>query len=156
MKKGFTLIEMLIAIVVIGMLIGILIGVFGNPMKEATVKSGATELLDAIRLVDDAEEYHYTVYGSYATRTEILEKGILKKWPQISENVIDETGPTCIWANSVIGATDFQIQVIPQHAIPDGQTQPDGITPLKTETYILSFCPKAEYVPYYEKIRTGY
>lgn len=155
MKKGFTLIEMLIAIVVIGMIVGILVGIFGNPIEDASIETRAARLVDVHRLIADAEDYHFTMYGTYATREELLSKGILKSWPTFGPDMYDETDPTCIGFNSLLGYDDFQYHVIPQHAIPDGTTisyDDDGdagtpaITiPLKTETYIASFCPKPDY-----------
>lgn len=53
-RKAFTLIEFLIALVIIGFIVAILVGVFANPVKQARASAKAQEFLDSYRQIKDA------------------------------------------------------------------------------------------------------
>lgn len=52
-RLAFTLIEFLIALVIIGFIVAILVGVFSNPVKQAKLDSNVAQILDGIRQIQD-------------------------------------------------------------------------------------------------------
>lgn len=55
-KKGFTLVEMLVMLAVIGLIAGILFGVMGNVFGDSSVKAAAVQTSDGLRQLNDAAQ----------------------------------------------------------------------------------------------------
>lgn len=53
-KQAFTLIEFLIALVIIGFIVAILVGVFSSPLKQAKTDSSVSQVKDGLRQWHDA------------------------------------------------------------------------------------------------------
>jgi len=83
MKKGFTLVEMLIVIVIIGLIVGILVGIMGNPLREATLTRHVAKIADDFRSMADATDLHYvnTVTFPAAITDLVGQEGGLKMAP---------------------------------------------------------------------------
>lgn len=105
MKKGFTLLEMMIAVVIVGMLIGVLIGIFGNPMGEAAYKSAVAKTADDLRMIADAEDYYFSMNGQWGSREDLLLSGALKAWPVPAEEVMDISCMEDRYANCIADGT---------------------------------------------------
>ena len=52
-QKGFTLIELMIALVVVGFIVTVLVAAFSNPIREASVNQAATKIGDDMRMFDE-------------------------------------------------------------------------------------------------------
>lgn len=83
MKKGFTLVEMLIVIVIIGLIVGILVGIMGNPLREATLTRHVAKIADDFRSMADATDLHYVNTTTFPASIADLvgEEGGLKMAP---------------------------------------------------------------------------
>lgn len=90
-RKGFTLLEMMIAIVIVGIIVGVLVAIFGNPIGKASTGSAVSKTADDLRLIADAEDFYYAMNGEWASREDLLTSGALKAWPTPSVVVMDET-----------------------------------------------------------------
>lgn len=55
-KHAFTLIEFLIALVIIGFIVAILVGVFSNPLRQAKLDSSISQIRDGLRQIAEAAE----------------------------------------------------------------------------------------------------
>lgn len=53
-KNGFTLIEFLIALLIIGFIVAILVGVFSSPLKQAKMDSAIAQVKDGLRQISEA------------------------------------------------------------------------------------------------------
>lgn len=84
-NKGFTLVELLIVVVVVGILAGVVLVVL-NPSKQQNVAKEATSRSNLEKLVLGIESY-YAVEGIYPTvdqagnPTSVLRTVYLKQWP---------------------------------------------------------------------------
>lgn len=117
MKKGFTLIEMLIAIVVIGMIIGILIGLMGNPLKEATIGRTAAKIGDDLRALGDAADHYYmnNVASTVAITTDFVgADGALKTFPAAPTSAGEEASYaylastiTSVWGGAAVDTVAY-------------------------------------------------
>lgn len=58
-QGGFTLVEALILIVVLGLVVAIVIGYMMNPMKDASVNSTVAQIGDNLRTISDAADLVY-------------------------------------------------------------------------------------------------
>lgn len=67
-KDAFTLIEFLIALVIIGFIVAILVGVFSSPLKQAKLDANAAQIIDGIRQLQDA-------YKVCTTRPDVTNAG---------------------------------------------------------------------------------
>lgn len=66
-SKAFTLIEFLIALVIIGFIVAMLVSFMSNPLSEATIKKSVSKITDDTRMFSDAMQKYYMDHG-----TEIL------------------------------------------------------------------------------------
>lgn len=53
-RSAFTLIEFLIALVIIGFIVAILVGVFSSPLKQARLDSAVSQSIDTFRQLEDS------------------------------------------------------------------------------------------------------
>ena len=84
--KGFTLVELLIVIVILGILAGIVVFAVGNLTSNAQKNSCATEKSTIIT----ADEAYKAQTGSYTDTTGLIASGLLKTTP--SSYYITATG----------------------------------------------------------------
>ncbi len=85
-QKGFTLVEMLIVLVLIGLAIAMMVGIFGNPFATASVDSTANRVIDDLRSIEGAAQSYKakeaaTPTGISGAATCLVEKGYLKVNP---------------------------------------------------------------------------
>ena len=85
-QKGFTLVEMLIVLVLIGLAVALMVGIFGNPFANASVDSAAARVIDDLRSIEGAAQSYKakeaaTPTGISGTATCLVEKGYLKVSP---------------------------------------------------------------------------
>lgn len=135
-KKGFTLIEMLVAVVVVGMIVGTLIGIFGNPMGEASLESSIATVKDHYRIISDAENFHYAFFGKWANKQELIESGTLKSWPTPPPMAEDRTGTGCL---ETWGLTEYGYHILLPPDIPENK-----------DYAILFPCPASKFHEAYE------
>ena len=57
-KKGFTLVEMLVMLAVVGLIAGVLFGVMGNVFGDSSIKAAAVQVADGVRQINDAAQNH--------------------------------------------------------------------------------------------------
>lgn len=55
-QKGFTLVEMLIVLVLIGLAVAMMVGIFGSPFTQASIDSAATRVIDDLRAIEAAAQ----------------------------------------------------------------------------------------------------
>ena len=85
-ERGFTLVELLIVIVILGILAGIVVFAVGNLTSSAKSNSCATEKSTIIT----ADEAYKAQTGSYTDTTGLVASGLLKSTP--SSYYITATG----------------------------------------------------------------
>jgi general secretion pathway protein G len=85
-ERGFTLVELLIVIVILGILAGIVVFAVGNLTSNAKSNSCATEKSTIIT----ADEAYKAQTGSYTDTTGLVASGLLKSTP--SSYAISATG----------------------------------------------------------------
>ena len=85
-ERGFTLVELLIVIVILGILAGIVVFAVGNLTSNAQKNSCATEKSTIIT----ADEAYKAQTGSYTDTTGLIASGLLKTTP--SSYYITATG----------------------------------------------------------------
>ena len=95
-ERGFTLVELLIVIVILGILAGIVVFAVGNLTSSAKSNSCATEKSTIIT----ADEAYKAQTGSYTDTTGLVASGLLKSTP--SSYYITATGQV----NPVTGNTN--------------------------------------------------
>ena len=59
-QKGFTLVELMVGLMVVGLIASLLVGIFGNPLKTASTSKAATQIEDQTRSVLDGANMFYT------------------------------------------------------------------------------------------------
>lgn len=59
-QKGFTLVELMVGLMVVGLIAALLVGIFGNPLKTASTSKAATQIEDQTRSVLDGANMFYT------------------------------------------------------------------------------------------------
>jgi prepilin-type N-terminal cleavage/methylation domain-containing protein len=74
-KDGFTLIELIIVITLVGIVVASLVGIFGNPLREASVDSAASQIGDHMRSISDGADYYYSKTTTEATTMSDLTSG---------------------------------------------------------------------------------
>src|SRR5438552_13932044 len=77
LERGFTLVELLIVIVILGILAGIVVFAVGNLTSSAKSNSCATEKSTVIT----ADEAYKAQTGSYTDTTGLVASGLLKTTP---------------------------------------------------------------------------
>lgn len=118
-QKGFTLVEMLIVLVLIGLAIALMVGIFGNPFATASVDSAANRVIDDLRSIEGAAQSYKvkeaaTPTGISGAATCLVEKGYLKVNPTAPAPIPNTN--TYTWETS--GYTAF------------GTTSPDTVVTL--------------------------
>lgn len=91
-NKGFTLVEMLIILLIIGVVVAVLVGIMGNPAATATVDGTVAKMGDDMRSIKDAMDL-YTTKGNTPTVddatfafSDLMAKGIATQMPVPSSN----------------------------------------------------------------------
>jgi prepilin-type N-terminal cleavage/methylation domain-containing protein len=81
-QKGFTLVEMLIVLVLIGLAVALMVGIFGNPFSNASIDSAATRVIDDLRSIEGAAQaYKVKEAATPADIAALVTKGYLKTTP---------------------------------------------------------------------------
>ena len=81
-QKGFTLVEMLIVLVLIGLAVALMVGIFGNPFANASIDSTATRVIDDLRSIEGAaQSYKAKEAATPADLNALVTKGYLKLVP---------------------------------------------------------------------------
>ena len=89
-ERGFTLVELLIVIVILGILAGIVVFAVGNLTSSAQGNSCATEKSTIV----SADEAYKAQTGSYTDTTGLVASGLLKSTP--SNYAINASGTTSL------------------------------------------------------------
>lgn len=74
-QDGFTLIELIIVITLVGLVVASLVGIFGNPLKASTIDNSASQIGDHLRSIADGGDYYYTKTTTEATTMSNLTSG---------------------------------------------------------------------------------
>jgi len=90
-KNGFTLIETIVMIVVIGLVVSVLIGVILSMFETSHKKALSAKLVDDIRILNDAQTHYYSKHRLYGTKEQLVDSGFLKQWPIPNPEMKDET-----------------------------------------------------------------
>jgi prepilin-type N-terminal cleavage/methylation domain-containing protein len=99
-ERGFTLVELLIVIVILGILAGIVVFAVGNLTSNAQKNSCATEKSTIIT----ADEAYKAQTGSYTSGPGLVASGLLKSSPTLY--TIDASGNTALTsAGTAAGCT---------------------------------------------------
>lgn len=102
-RAGFTLIEFLIALVIIGFIVAILVGVFSSPLKQAKTDSAVSQVKDGLRQMAEAALLAYAKgdpcvndgdYGSSCADPAVLVAGGYLAAPAAIPAGINATGTT--------------------------------------------------------------
>ncbi len=77
-RKGFTLVEMLVILMIIGVIVAVLVGIMGNPVTEATKDGAVAKTGDDMRALKDAIDLHMVRGNAEPTAfSELLTAGII-------------------------------------------------------------------------------
>jgi len=118
--KGFTLLETIFCIIGIALIVGLLVALMANPFKKSSIKAKATEIVDNIRMLEDAQSVFFAKYHGYGNKYELLSSGILKSWPEPDETLkdqlcVDNTGHSFeyqFWVTDDDGNGLFEIMTV--------------------------------------------
>lgn len=83
-QDGFTLIELMLALIVMGLIIAGMYSYFSNPIKEASVGQAATKIADDMRSIDEAASMYLTDKATEISGTDFTQlssNGYLKITP---------------------------------------------------------------------------
>ena len=119
-QKGFTLVEMLIVLVLIGLAVSMMVGIFGNPFANASIDSAATRVIDDLRSIEGAAQAYKVKEGTTPTKiisatptdSTLVSKGYLKLAPTPPSPITsgtnyawDTTGVTAFGASNTTADT---------------------------------------------------
>jgi len=90
LDEGFTLIEMMVTVVIIGLAIAMVVAIMMTNFKGNSEKAMAVEISEDIRSLNDAQLLYYAKFNKWGTKEEIMTSGILKSWPTPDERVADQ------------------------------------------------------------------
>lgn len=75
-EGGFTLVELLVVITIIGVVVATLIGIFGNPIQSASVRNAASQVGNHLRSITDGANYFFVRTTTRATTMTQLTTGV--------------------------------------------------------------------------------
>lgn len=87
-KSGFTLIEILFTIILVGLVTGLIVWLFSMSHVGKTEDAKVAKVIDTYRQIDDAASYYMAKYSKIPTKEELLKTGILKSWPETGNELI--------------------------------------------------------------------
>lgn len=94
-RKGFTLVEMLVILMIIGVIVAVLVGIMGNPVTEATKDGAVAKTGDDMRALKDAIDLHMVRGNAEPTAfSELLTAGIITQILVPSKNAGSGTAYT--------------------------------------------------------------
>ena len=82
-KKGFTLVEMLIMLAVVGVIAGILFGVVGNTYSDSATKGNAIQVADGLRQISEGMQNYQAQNTTKATLTTVVSGGFITTLPVV-------------------------------------------------------------------------
>jgi prepilin-type N-terminal cleavage/methylation domain-containing protein len=107
MRRGFTLIEFLIALVIIGFIVSLLVGVFSSPVRQSSLDAKVAKVKDGLRQLNAAAETlalqgkcDNGTLDSWDCFDKTVELGSMTAMPEIPDGVTDGSG------NSDYGSTN--------------------------------------------------
>lgn len=109
-RKGFTLVEMLIMLGVIGLIAGLMFSVMGNTFSESATKADAIKIADGARQITDGSQNYQAQKGSKATLATVVSSGMLTALPQV---------PTAVGTAWAFDATTWTPKTVLTLSIPD-------------------------------------
>lgn len=88
-KSGFTLIETMIMVVVLGLVVSLAVGIVWTNFKGNSDKAIAIKIFDDIKSLNDAQLSYYSKHSKWGTKEEMLASGVIKSWPVANPQVAD-------------------------------------------------------------------
>lgn len=102
MKKGFTLIEVMVVLSVLAIIAILAYNFFGGTMKEATVTQAAAKIADDMRVLDDGwNKYYIDNSAEPANIAALVTAGTLKAVPSPPSNGVAEAATVYVAADAV-------------------------------------------------------
>lgn len=96
-SSAFTLIEFLIALVIIGFIVAILVGVFSSPLKQAKTDSAVSQVKDGLRQIVEASQLMSVSSSSpHVEASSLAAGGYLTAAPAIPAG-IDGVNGAAVW-----------------------------------------------------------
>jgi prepilin-type N-terminal cleavage/methylation domain-containing protein len=87
-NRGFTLVEVLVMLAVIGLITGVLFGVMGNVFGDSSTKAAAIQISDGIRQISDgAQNYQAQKSMQAANPGTLITAGLLNSMPPVPSAV---------------------------------------------------------------------
>ena len=105
-KKGFTLVELVVVIAILGILAGIAIPRF----MDATASARGSKIVADMRTIESAESMNYAKNGSYVVLADLVTNGFLAAAPvpPAGSYIIPESGKT-----GTVTAATYSVVVTP-------------------------------------------
>jgi len=88
-NSGFTLIEMIVTIVLIGLCVSVLIWIGSSYYRSANLKSISNKIVSDMTEITNGEELYFTKFQRYASPVELMESGIIKSFPIPPDGAVD-------------------------------------------------------------------
>ena len=111
-NKGFTLVEMLVMLGVVGLIAGILFGVMGNVFGDSSVKAAAVQSADGARQINDGMQNYQAQKSAKADLATVVSSGMLTALPTV---------PTALGTSWTLDTTTFTPKTILTLSVPDAQ-----------------------------------